>query len=70
MIDSILLIAAGFAALILAFFAVGALASLFPALAFYTGTLWFSFFRWMLRVLGALFLLGVFLCCIIIAGAL
>ena len=51
MIDSFFLIAAGFSALILIFFAAGAAASFFPALAIYTGTLWFSFFRWGFRML-------------------
>lgn len=50
MIDSFFLIAAGFSALILIVFAAGAAASFFPALAIYTGALWFSFFRWVLRM--------------------
>ena len=56
MIDSFFLIAAGLSAAILMFFAVGAIASFFPALAIYCGELWISFFRWgvkmVLRVLG------------------
>ena len=56
MIDSFLLIAAGFAALILIFFVAGAAVSFLPALAIYCGELWISAFRWgarmLLRLLG------------------
>ena len=69
MIDSFFLIAAGFAALILIFFAAGAAASFFPALAIYTGTLWFSFFRWVLRMtLRALGLAVVIVLMIVVFG--
>ena len=70
MIDSFFLIAAGFSALILIFFAVGAAASLFPALAIYCGMLWVAAFRWMLRALGVLMLLLVFICCMLVLGPL
>lgn len=70
MIDSILLIAAGFSALVLIFFAVGAVASFFPALAIYCGMLWMAAFRWMLRALGIVILLLIFITCMIIAGLL
>lgn len=62
MIDSFLLIAAGLSAAILMFFAVGAIASFFPALAIYCGTLWFSFFRWAARMLIVVVLFAVFVC--------
>lgn len=70
MIDSFLLIAAGFSALILIFFAVGAVASFFPALAIYCGTLWFTAFRWMLRTMGIVMLFTIFACCMIVMGPL
>lgn len=70
MIDSFFLIAAGFSALILIFFAVGAVASFFPALAIYCGMLWFSFFRWMLRTMGIVILFAIFIVCILVMGPL
>ena len=70
MIDSFLLIAAGFSALILIFFAVGALASFFPALAIYCGQLWMALFRWMLRALLIVFLFAIFAVCMIVIGPL
>lgn len=70
MFDSVLLIAAGFSALILIFFAVGAIASFFPALAIYCGMLWVAAFRWMLRALGTVILFGIFIVCMLILGPL
>ena len=70
MIDSFFLIAAGFSALILIFFAVGAAASLFPALAIYCGMLWVAAFRWMLRALGIVILLLIFITCMLLLGPL
>jgi hypothetical protein len=52
MIDSIMMIAAGFAALVLAFFAFSSILSFFPALLVFCGELWMTFFRWALRMLG------------------
>ena len=70
MIDSFFLIAAGFSALILIFFAVGAVVSFFPALAIYTGMLWVAAFRWMLRALGIVILLLIFITCMLVLGPL
>lgn len=70
MIDSILLIAAGFSALILVVFAAGAAASFFPALAIYCGMLWVAAFRWVLRGLLTVILLLIFITCMIIVGPL
>lgn len=52
MIDSVLLVSAGFAALILAFFMLSSLLSFFPALLVFCGELWMSFFRWAVRALS------------------
>ena len=70
MIDSFFLIAAGFSALILIFFAVGAVASFFPALAIYCGMLWVAAFRWALRALGIVILFVIFAVCILVMGPL
>jgi hypothetical protein len=70
MFDSVLLIAAGFSALILIFFAAGAAASFFPALAIYCGQLWMAAFSWMLRALGVVMLLLIFIVCMLILGPL
>lgn len=70
MIDSFFLIAAGFSALILAFFAAGAIASFFPALAIYCGQLWMAAFRWMLRALLIVFFFAIFAVCMLIIGPL
>lgn len=66
MIDSIMIIAAGFSALILIFFCAGAAVSFLPALAIYCGQLWMAAFRWMLRALGTVLLFGIVVGCIII----
>jgi hypothetical protein len=70
MIDSFFLIAAGFSALILIFFAAGAAVSFLPALAIYCGELWIAVFRWMLRAMGVVILFTIFICCILIIGPL
>ena len=70
MIDSFLLIAAGFSALILIFFVAGAAVSFLPALAIYCGQLWMALFRWMLRALLIVFLFAIFAVCMIVIGPL
>jgi hypothetical protein len=70
MIDSIMLIGAGLAGLVLIFFAAGAVLSFIPALAIFCGELWMRLFSWMLGTLKIVILFVIFVVCMLIIGPL
>jgi len=67
MIDSIMLIGAGLAGLVLIFFAAGAVVSMVPALVLYTGELWMALF-WMARGLVIVFWFAILIVCMMVMG--
>lgn len=68
MVDSIMLIGAGLAGLVLIVFAAGAVVSMVPALVLYTGELWMALFRWMARGLVIVFWFAILIVCMMVMG--
>lgn len=70
MIDSILMIGAGLASLVLLAFMFGAVLSFIPALAIFCGELWMRLFSWMLGTLKIVILFVIFVVCMLMIGPL